>query len=156
MQVLANAHTLLSDRGWRDVSLDDLVQQQIIAAENIRITGQQPHVMVPPLAIQAISLVIHELLFNAEVHGALSEPGGLLAVSWEVDPATDGFVLTWAEAVASVLGEPGPAGFGSMMIQSMVGKQLRGDVQRVWSPHGLTVTLHVPAPSSPVAAASSR
>lgn len=156
VQVLADAHTLLSDRGWRDVEMETLVGQQVTPGPRIRISAPEPSVMVPPLAVQPLALALHELWFNAQIHGALSQLGGRVDISWAPEPASGGFALTWAETTATALSERGPDGFGSMMIRSMVERQLQGHVRRDWASHGVCVVLRIPEAAAPLAAPSIR
>jgi two-component sensor histidine kinase len=86
--------------------------------------------MVPALVVQPISLIIHELAMNAAQHGALLHPKGKLHVNW--NPDDKGFSLQWIESGG--VGPSGPVklGFGTVMINALVEKQLGGQVRRVW------------------------
>jgi PAS domain S-box-containing protein len=46
VKALADAHTLLAERGWKEVSLGDVVAQQITAVDATRITALGPDVSV--------------------------------------------------------------------------------------------------------------
>lgn len=148
VDVLARAHTLLSERGWRDIDLVEVVGQQIWTDPVRRISCGGAPVMVSALAVQPLALVLHELLFNALIHGAL-ESGGGIDLRWAPDPETGGFVMTWAETTPIDVDRPRRDGFGAMMIQAMISRQLRGQVERRWADDGLTVTLRVPAFAAP-------
>src|SRR3546814_5617248 len=63
-----------------------LVRDQILLGgdEDDRISCSGPSVALEPQAALHLALVLHELGTNARKYGALSVPGGRLAVSWEV------------------------------------------------------------------------
>lgn len=144
VQALASAHTLLADRGWHEVSLDQIVRQQldVLALERVSIDGG-PEVMVSAFVVQPLALVIHELIINATMHGALSGPDGMVAVRWHGGAQYGGFELQWTET-----GGPAPkadrrCGFGTMMMTGMIERQLGGQLHRKWIETGLVVTITV-------------
>ena len=144
VQALAGAHTLLADRGWHEVGLDQILRQQVDALDVGRVRLDGPDVKVSTLVVQPLALVIHELLSNAILHGALSGPSGTVSISWAGSAQYGGFELTWVEA-----GGPAPSGarrsgFGTVMMRGMIEKQLRGKIRRDWTDTGLTITIIVP------------
>lgn len=147
VQALAAAHTLLSDQGWKEVALGRILQQQVdaLALGRVRLAG--PNVMVPALAVQPLALVIHELLFNATLHGALSIPSGMVSVRWAEAAQAGGFELTWVETNGPAPSQARRPGFGTMMMRGIIERQLRGAIRRDWSDNGLTVKIVVPGDS---------
>jgi PAS domain S-box-containing protein len=145
VQALADAHTLLSDRGWRDVALELVVRQQADRLGSERVTLEGPELMVPAVVVQPVALVIHELFFNAAVHGALSSPTGSLVVRWDRAPDYEGFRLRWEEAGGPLPARARRTGFGTVMMRGIVERQLRGQVHQDWTDNGLVVTMTVPA-----------
>jgi len=145
VQALVDAHTLLADRGWREVSLEQIVRQQLDLIGSDRITVEGPEVMVSAQTVQPLALVVHELFINATVHGVLAGPTGTLAVRWEGLEPDNGFKLTWEEANGpSPPPPPHRSGFGALMMNRMIEKQLDGHVRRDWTDTGLIVTITVP------------
>jgi PAS domain S-box-containing protein len=151
VQALAGAHTLLSERGWHEVALDQVIRQQLDILGSDRITLDGPEVMVGAFAVQPLVLVIHELLINATIHGALAGPDGMLAVRWTRLEQYGGFELTWEEAKAPPPPEVRRAGFGTLMMRGMIEKQLRGQVHHHWTDDGVVVTITVPSGVEPSA-----
>lgn len=142
--VLAQAHSLLAERGWQEVTLEEVIRPQIAHLGAHRMTSAGPDVMISALSVQPISLVIHELIENANAHGALTAPSGSVEVRWSPGKGYGGFELQWRE-----VGGPPPApdarnGFGTAMIAGMIEKQLRGKVDRAWVDGGLTISIAVP------------
>ena len=145
VQALAGAHTLLAERGWREVALEQIVRQQLDVLSADRVTVEGPDVMVCASVVQPMALVIHELLLNAAMHGALAGPTGTLAVRWVGLEQYGGFELRWEEANGPAPAEVRSSGFGTMMIRGMIEKQLRGEVRREWTDTGLIVTITIPS-----------
>jgi PAS domain S-box-containing protein len=144
VKALADAHTLLAERGWKEVSLGDVVAQQITAVDATRITALGPDVSVSAFVVQPLALVLHELLSNAMAHGALSQPEGTVQITWDDLPASGGFALHWREAGGPAPRRDGPPGFGAAMLTGMIERQLRGSLQQDWSHQALTVHVTIP------------
>ena len=150
VQALARAHNLLAERGWQEVSLEEIIRRQVAPFGAPRIALRGPEVKLSPLVVQPIALIIHELVVNAATHGALSSDGGAVSVEWESMPQHGGFRLQWSES-----GGPAPVpapqpGFGTVMANAMVERQLQGRIQRDWRADGLAITITVPRPSQHV------
>jgi PAS domain S-box-containing protein len=143
VNVLAQAHTLLADHGWREIALETVVRQQLDDGDR-RVTLSGPCVMIAAQNVQPLVLALHELLSNAVTHGSLASPDGRLEVRWGALPGLGGFELEWRETGAQP--RTGRAGdrFGVAMIVGMVEKQLRGQVERRWNDGALTVTIKAP------------
>jgi PAS domain S-box-containing protein len=152
VEVLARAHTLLAERGWQEVSLEQIIRQQIAPPRLERVVLSGPELMVSAIAVQPVALVIHELLDNALHHGALSVPAGKVDVCWDRGREYGAFELSWRE-----VGGPAPPteprrGFGTAMIAGMIERQLRGRVERAWVDQGLTIKMSAPGTFEPIRA----
>jgi two-component sensor histidine kinase len=145
VQALARAHSLLSESRWRGARIADVLQGEFAAfrvpnPERIRISGRS--LSLPPSAVQALALAIHELTANAARHGALSAPFGSVHVAWEQQG--DELALRWTEC-----GGPAPhshvrEGFGMRIIRASVETQLCGAVAFDWQPDGMQCAIRVP------------
>jgi PAS domain S-box-containing protein len=144
VHALAAAHTLLAERGWSEIPLDQVIRQQVGGLDGNRVTTDGPVVMVPALVVQPLALVIHELLFNAVLHGALSGPDGTLSVRWRPGAESGGFTLQWTETGGQPPAAERRSGFGTVMMRGMIEKQMRGQIRHDWSNAGLAVTITVP------------
>jgi PAS domain S-box-containing protein len=130
IQSMAAAHALLSQKSWHGVGLEALVRSQLApyaADANIAIHGTD--VTLTAAAIQAMGMVLHELVTNAAKYGALSVPTGRVTVSWDRKPNghAANLVFTWCE-----FGAPGTAietksGYGTRLIRELVPHELGGD-----------------------------
>jgi PAS domain S-box-containing protein len=140
VSALARAHTLLSRSGWGDISLAQVLRDELESyGERMELDG--PEIPIPPEQVQPLFLLIAELLSNAVAHGALSAPGGGVTVSWRASET--GVEIHWVERGAA----PKPAGapgFGTRMIDSIAKQQLRGAVARNWRDDGLSLEMTFP------------
>jgi two-component sensor histidine kinase len=154
---LARAHTMLANGKWEGATLAAVVEAELAAfhvvkagfADEVpsghRVTTGGPEVALTPDAVQALSMVLHELATNAAKHGSFSEPAGRVAVTWEVDCEAGRLLLTWRERGGPHVAEaPARRGFGSRLIEATAERQLGGVVQRVWDGEGLVCTISVP------------
>lgn len=146
LRALARAHTLLSESRWTGADLARLVDEELAAYRSgasgrVRVSG--PVVALAPAAAQAFAMVLHELATNAVKYGALSEPGGGVAVEWTSAP-NGSLTLRWTESGGPPTRPPGRAGFGSGLIRMTVERQLGGAACFDWRPEGLALELSLP------------
>ena len=98
-----------------------------------------PDIMLAAHAVQPPALFIHELAVNAASHGSLSRDTGQVAISWNEIPQTKGLALVWEET-----GGPPPAGirkagFGTVIAEATIRRQLQGSTEREWLDRGVRV-----------------
>jgi PAS domain S-box-containing protein len=147
VQALSIAHVLLSEQGWNPVPLRDVVRTQISRYRQSGIAMNGPLIQIPAVVVQPLSLVFHELITNAAVHGALAKPDGRLALTWEKTGDDDGFLLTWSE-FGTIAPVKETAGFGTVMVKAVIEKQLSGRLRRDWNQNGLRIAIEVPGLSA--------
>jgi PAS domain S-box-containing protein len=149
---MAAALTLLSERGEHGVGLGALVHNQLAphAAEaNITIRGTE--LMLAPVAIQAMGMVLHELVTNAAKYGALSVPTGQVSVSWERrqnGSAGAHLILMWRESGGPPIAAEVKPGYGTRLIRELVPYELGGTVDLVFAPEGVSCRIEFPLPAS--------
>ncbi|MGK7866429.1 PAS domain-containing protein [Falsiroseomonas sp. E2-1-a20] len=142
---MARAHSLLAESGWSGADFGTLAEGELAAhAGHVTLAG--PPVRLAAAAAQPVAMLLHELAANAARHGALSQPGGSVALTWEVT-GCDTLRLVWREAGGpEITGPPSRSGFGSRLIASLTRRQLGGSASFDWSdPAGLVGTVQVPA-----------
>jgi PAS domain S-box-containing protein len=141
VDALARAHRLLALGGWSGASLDELVMAEMEPyGERVQYDGVP--IALAPRLVQPIALVLHELVANAALHGALSQPSGTIAVHWHSED--DRAVLQWREDSANPVTPPKTVGFGIGTIKGVIGRQLGGTVKLEWTGHGLEAELAFP------------
>jgi two-component sensor histidine kinase/ActR/RegA family two-component response regulator len=143
IRAMAMAHNLLSESRWRGADMLNLVNDELAPyaqEDRIAISGQP--VSIAPTVAQNLALAVHELATNAAKYGALSNPGGRLAVSWRADD--DQLRINWREECTHEISRPSKTGFGSKVIDASIKSQLGGQVQKDWSPSGLKCAISLP------------
>ncbi len=143
---LANTHSLLTEAVWQTASLREILEKELrpyndTRGERIVLNG--PAVELPSDAAVPIGMAIHELTTNAAKYGALSVPGGKVAVSWEAEPAEDGtrLKLVWEERGGPVVSAPTRQGFGSRLLHRVLATQLNAKVEMDFNATGLRVAI---------------
>ena len=124
---MAQAHDLLTLRAWTGANLMDVVMRALdaFAPAQVRITGAA--IDVSPRHALALSLALHELATNATKYGALSRQEGRVAVNWDIG---EGMLrLDWEESGGPPVSPPMQKGFGSRLLEELVGPDLGGDVK---------------------------
>jgi two-component sensor histidine kinase len=87
-------------------------------------------------------MAIHELSTNAVKYGALKSNTGTLSVTWELDGLT--LNLRWRETVTPFTPPSERRGFGTTVLESMVGRSLGAEVKRTVHDDGLEWTFAIP------------
>ncbi len=149
---LSDAHDILLARDWRGAPLRDVIMGQLepfVGAERERVTLEGPDLMVSAAAAQSLALTVHELSTNASKHGALSAPGGSVSIHWELEEheGRRRFSLRWTERGGPPVPAPERRGFGSFVLERMVGAGLNGESRVDFPPAGVTWTLTCDRPS---------
>ncbi len=101
-----------------------------------------PNVMLKPEAAQNIGLALHELATNALSYGALSTPGGAIALKWRLED--ERLVLEWRESGGPALATTPREGFGHKVVKRLVAQALDGEATLTFPPDGLVWTLSIP------------
>jgi PAS domain S-box-containing protein len=146
IQAIANVHSLFSESCWIGAELSAIATRELAPyfkknEARVRIDG--PPVMLRPDAAQAIAVIVHELATNAAKYGALSATAGRVELKWS--HAADGWViLRWTEMGGPLVNEPTHRGFGSRVIESMIG-QLKGKTSFDWRREGLACVITLQA-----------
>jgi PAS domain S-box-containing protein len=152
IQSMAAAHYLLSQKGWQGVGLEALVRNQLApyaSPANVAIHGTD--VILSPAAIQAMGMVLHELVTNAAKYGAFSVPSGSVAVSWDRKPNRHvaNLVFAWREFGGPLRAVEGKSGYGTRLIRELVPHELGGTVDLKFAPQGVNCRIEFPLSSEP-------
>ena len=144
---LARIHGQVAENRWHGTDLRTLAASELepFQANTVQAEIGGPAVLLDPVSAQAVGIVLHELATNAIKFGALSVPGGAVAVTWHRDGARGDLSLRWSERNGPPASEPAPRRFGIRVIERQVPEQLGGSVQLQWLPAGLQCELMVPA-----------
>lgn len=146
VEAMARAHALLAESRWYGANLRRLVEDELgshLAPEG-RITVDGPATTVLANAVQPLTIVLHELVTNAAKHGALASREGRLTVSWW-RTGEGGLTLEWRENAGRAVAAPSRHGFGRMLMETLVGRQLGGSITFSWPESGLSCRVVLPA-----------
>lgn len=146
IKALADVHSLFVESRWVGAELSAIARQELAPyseknQKSVRIDG--PRTVLAPNAARAIAMTLHELATNAAKYGSLSAAEGHVDLTWQ--RGTDGqVILRWAEASGPVVRKPARRGFGSRVVEGMIG-QVQGKARFDWRPEGLVceITLQV-------------
>jgi two-component sensor histidine kinase len=152
LRALSRVQSLLAQIEDQMVDLESLVNAELaahsdsdVAAGKITVAG--PAVALPPTAAQAIGLALHELATNAVKYGALVQPAGKLAVTWELrtTPLPE-VALEWRETGVTMThdGRPKRKGYGTELIERALPYQLRAKTELDFGNDGVRCAITVP------------
>jgi two-component sensor histidine kinase len=146
---LAHTHDLLSDAGWTEAGLRDVILTELAphtAGDDTSVTVIGPPVMLKPQAALFLTLVVHELATNAAKYGALSGAGGRVEVAWTIaGDRPPRLELTWAEQGGPKIDGLPSRGFGTELIERGIRFELQGEARLGVIDGGLHCRIVIPA-----------
>jgi two-component system, chemotaxis family, CheB/CheR fusion protein len=148
LHALADAHDVLTQRDWENVSLRDMAHRALKpfnAAKKARVSADGPDADVSPNRALLLAMLLHELGTNAVKYGALSNDTGIVNVVWSIDESNIArrLKLVWEERGGPRVTPPEHKGFGSRMIEHAIrGEQ--GVSEFRFDPQGLTCRIEMP------------
>ena len=150
LAALGRAQDMLTreDRDAVDIrsAIEDAMRPHV-GADDPRLTLDGPRVVLSPQQVLGLSLAVHELATNAGKYGALASDTGRVDIGWSLD-AADAFELEWREH-----GTPGarpepvarggsrPKGFGSTILERVVGSYFNGHSALDLKPEGAVFSI---------------
>ncbi|HEX8665133.1 MAG TPA: PAS domain S-box protein [Beijerinckiaceae bacterium] len=149
---LSRAHDVLTQESWQAASLRDIVERAVepYGGPGHRFAIVGPDVRLTPHSALAFAMALQELATNAAKYGALSVPGGDVAISWRLEPTPGGACLSfqWQESGGPPVRPPKRRGFGSRLIERTLAEDTGGAVEIAYSPGGVELKLTMPLPSA--------
>ena len=149
IHALTAAYALLSRDGWIPISVREIVMEELkpfISNEQANLTLTGDLVLLPPRTALALGMTVHELTTNAVKYGALSVPGGNVAIDWgtQATPKGQRLVFHWIERGGPVVTRPSRRGFGMTLIERGFPYDVSGEVKLDFEPSGVMATLYAP------------
>lgn len=148
ISALGHAHDILTRSSWSSAPISSVVAGALGPHHG---ASNQVHISGPPLDLSpkqavALAMAIHELATNAVKYGALSVPHGEVMVQWQVDvnAKPPQFHLEWIERGGPCVMPPSQAGFGTRLIEQVLGDEFGGEVRLSFEPHGVHCKLTTP------------
>jgi two-component sensor histidine kinase len=152
LAAMSEAHGLLMKDNWQSAGMRDLVAAATSpftneAAPQFAVSGLD--FQVKAKAVLSLSMALHELCTNAVKYGALKQSEGRVAIDWAIGrdehrPDSDIFRFTWTEEGGPTVAAPEKFGFGSKMIERVLGYELEATVETKYLETGVTCTLIAP------------
>jgi len=150
IQALAATHTMLADKSWTDLSIENVVRSEVapyLGGSVERVTTSGLDVAVTPRAAIALGLIIHELTTNAVKYGSLSSEEGTIHVSGAARAGEGPAPLTieWRETGGPEVVVPTRRGFGRTVIARSLQYSPEGGAEVEFDPAGLVCRIAVPS-----------
>ena len=154
---LARSTDLMIANAAQGIDMDELARNQLQPfipdnCDRFHISG--PPVRLDTQVSQTLGMALHELATNATKYGALANASGRVDLTWTLDDET--FRLVWRESAADLTPEmraPGRKGFGTLVLERMLGMSLDARLQRLMHEDGIewrveidSARLNTPAP----------
>jgi len=125
LQALANASDTLAAAHWQGADVQLVIESEMRAFAG-RYTAEGPPLLLSAQAAQNTSLVLHELATNASKYGALSQPEGNVAITWDIvqnvdsDAGEPQLLFEWKESGGPPAAPPTRQGFGYTLLKSVL------------------------------------
>ncbi|MFN4141777.1 PAS domain S-box protein [Aestuariivirga sp.] len=146
LQALSGAHDLLTRSHWENTSLHQLVTDalQLRSAAGQRITADGPPILLSPHAALSIALALHELFTNTMKYGALSNDEGQVDLRWRCLDSERKLQIAWRETGGPPVSKPAHRGFGSLLLERTLARDLDGSVEMSFDPAGVVCVIEMP------------
>ncbi len=148
---LSRVHDQLARRQWECAELENILKDVFAPyrgerGDRIRLGGSS--VRLPPKVALTLAMVLHELTTNAARYGALSDPQGILTVTWrESEPGEKRSLhLEWEEAGGPAVKPPQATGFGMKLFERGLQVELNGESKITFEPTGVRCRIDIPLP----------
>lgn len=148
LTALAQSNDLLVRDNWFGTPFRDLVAGQMKpfgGIEQARVDVEGPPVTLHAGAVQHLGLALHELATNASKYGALSGDAGCVAIRWTLDEEARRIRMHWHESGGPPVTAPRRQGFGSIVIEQIVPRALKGKGKMEYLPEGVRWSFEFPA-----------
>lgn len=144
IEAVATAHNLAVEKPAAYVSIRTILKLEAEPhnprGKRVLIEGND--VGLRPDVAPIFALVVHELMTNAAKYGALSVPKGQLTIT--LAQSKGGLSLHWSEMGGPKVLPPKREGFGTILLENAVPKELGGTIDMDHPETGLVVTLNMP------------
>ncbi|WP_310468834.1 PAS domain S-box protein [Sphingomonas sp.] len=137
---IAKANEILHAQSGQAALLGDIVTEALTgcAAPFERISIAGPELCIDSSTSITVSLAVHELCTNAFKYGALSVPGGTVALRWNESAGDDTrFDFEWVERGGPAAVAPSRKGFGMRILQRAMELESGGKAEIRFEPAGL-------------------
>ncbi len=153
LKALSEAHNILTGTRWTEASLRTVLEASL-APHNVagRVALDGEDFPLNPRMALSMALAVNELATNAVKYGSLSNDRGRVEVGWRVAGEANGgpeLVWNWRESGGPEVTVPTRRGFGSVLIERVLGADFGGTVTVDFAPMGVVTELRVPVANLP-------
>lgn len=146
IRALSATHDLLTQSDWGTTPIRSVIGAELVPYAHDgehQIDLQGPDIELAPNDALSLGLAMHELATNAAKYGALSKPGGKVAVHWRL--IAEALVrVEWQESGGPPVSPERGRGFGTDLIERIVAHELKNPVQLEFNPEGVRCVLTIP------------
>jgi two-component sensor histidine kinase len=146
IRALSATHDLLTQSDWGTTPIRSVIEAELlpyVQHSDHQVDLQGPQIELAPNDALSLGLATHELATNAAKYGALSRPGGQVAVHWKL--VSEALVrLEWQESGGPPVVERRGRGFGTDLIERIVAHELKHEVKLEFRPEGVRCVLTIP------------
>lgn len=146
IRALSATHDLLTQSDWGTTPIAAVATAELAPytrSEDEALVMEGPPVELAPNDALSLGLALHELATNASKYGALSVPGGQVAIRWSLVEENLARI-EWIERGGPKVAARRPRGFGTDLIEKIVAHELRNPVDLQFAAEGVRCTLMVP------------
>jgi len=149
LQAMASAQDLLTRSRWETADLKALLLaelEQVFGEGTKGLKLEGPEVRLNETGTHALGLVFHELATNAMKYSDVMSEGSRFEITWEVVPDKKSRLLKldWLEEIGQDVTAPETFGFGSRLMEALVGGELNGKIDRRFTSNGVEISISVP------------
>ncbi|WP_439111603.1 chemotaxis protein CheB [Lentibacter sp.] len=147
LDAISRTHDLLTSSNWTKASLAEIIANEAAPFEGDkekRVVLSGPDLMLSAEHALSMGMGIHELMTNAAKYGALSSEQGLVTIQTDVTHDGPGRIahIAWSEKDGpEILAKPDHKGFGSLVLERVLERDLGGSVSVSYRPEGLSFEL---------------
>lgn len=148
LMAVSSTHNVLTRESWEGADLADILAtalspHRLGVEDQFAISG--PPLRFKPKSALSMAMALHELATNAVKYGALSAPGGRIAVSWTVEPGNPArFKFRWEESGGPPVARPKRRGFGTRLIVDSIEAEFDSTAELHHAPGGIVYTIDAP------------
>jgi two-component sensor histidine kinase len=145
IQALARSQSVFGAESLVGLPLNEILRLEFEGFSD-QVAAVGPDVVLCPRAAQTFALLVHELATNAAKYGALSLPGGQVAVNWSVEGAgaEARFKFQWQEHNGPLVVPPSRRGFGRMLLEKAAARDLGAVPKISFAPEGVRYEINAP------------
>ncbi|MGF6175979.1 two-component sensor histidine kinase [Ensifer sp. 4252] len=144
---LARSTDLMIANAAQGVDFRELAQNQLqpfTPDDPKRVVLSGPALRLDTESAQTLGMALHELATNATKYGALANTTGVVKLSWSL--SDEGIAIRWREEGADIEAQTTPTrkGFGTLVLERMLGMALKAELERIMHPDGIEWRINIP------------